>query len=463
MKLKRQSWWEIFRHPVALETRRELQKIWNGINLEYRTDWQMLGRHQEGCGATIGVMPRCDFDCTGCYLGRDADFARPLSVAEIKQQITLLRSRLGDGGNLQVTDGEVTLRPVAELIEILRFVREKGLVPMVMTHGDVFRRRPQLLKRLVMEGGLTEVCFHIDITQKGRTGAPYRNAESEIVLNPLRAEFAALVRQIRAETGVRLRVATTLTVTSGNVHEMKDVVAWLLRNSDVFRIISFQPVAQVGRTVAGIGPVETSTLWAQIQLGLFGDTGTVAAIEEAQWWMGHPACNRFVMGFVVRRNGEQPRYYPVSARENWPERKFLHRFYDRWGGVSFRDDTSTQATARVLGMLLQSPLLFFKDLSKMLWIYLNRVSCRRPWRTLWEIITGRTKVSYLTIVSHHFMDREELETSEGQERVAHCVFHVPVNGELVSMCEVNANGIRGRAYRQSSVVREERLKVNATA
>jgi uncharacterized radical SAM superfamily Fe-S cluster-containing enzyme len=64
------------------------------------------------------------------------------------------------------------------------------------------------------------------------------------------------------------------------------------------------------------------------------------------------------------------------------------------------------------------------------------------------LATGRARVTPLVLVSHHFMSRAELETPLGQERLAHCVFHVPVDGELVSMCEVNALGVRERYYAQ---------------
>ena len=98
---------------------------------------------------------------------------------------------------MQITDGEVTLRPVEELIEILRYARSIGIVPMVMTHGDNFRRQPGLLERLMSEGHLTEVSIHIDITQRGRDG--YRAPKSELELMPLRDEFAAMIRDARAD------------------------------------------------------------------------------------------------------------------------------------------------------------------------------------------------------------------------------------------------------------------------
>src|SRR5205085_1434027 len=82
------------------------------------------------CGATIGAMPRCDFACRGCYLGEEANRIPALPVEAVKAQMRALRPTLGHAGNLQLTDGEVTLRPVGELIELLRYADEIGLVPM---------------------------------------------------------------------------------------------------------------------------------------------------------------------------------------------------------------------------------------------------------------------------------------------------------------------------------------------
>ena len=151
---------------------------------------------------------------------------------------------------MQITDGEVTLLPPADLIAILRRARSVGLIPMVMTHGDAFRRRPELLPRLVVEGGLTEVSIHIDSTQRGRLG--YRDAADELDLMPLREEFAGMIRRVRAETGVRLRVATTLTVARANLDAIPAVVDWCLHNRDVFGLVSLQPAARVGRTRATV-------------------------------------------------------------------------------------------------------------------------------------------------------------------------------------------------------------------
>ena len=44
------------------------------------------------------------------------------------------------------------------------------------------------------------------------------------------------------------------------------------------------------------------------------------------------------------------------------------------------------------------------------------------------------------------MGQAELATGTGQERLALCVFKAPVGDRLVSMCELNALGLRDRYY-----------------
>jgi hypothetical protein len=49
------------------------------------------------------------------------------------------------------------------------------------------------------------------------------------------------------------------------------------------------------------------------------------------------------------------------------------------------------------------------------------------------------------------MSAAETTTALGQERLAACVFRVPINGQLQSMCAVNALGLREAYYRNSSL------------
>ena len=113
------------------ELRASLARAWDRLPPRLRGPTQFLGRHYAGCGATIGSMPKCDFACSGCYLNHEANRATPKSVSEIKGQLNQIREWLGPCGNVQITDGEVTLRQESELVEIIQHARSIGLVPML--------------------------------------------------------------------------------------------------------------------------------------------------------------------------------------------------------------------------------------------------------------------------------------------------------------------------------------------
>lgn len=437
----------IVREPVLAETRRNLERSWARVPERYRVPQQMLGRGGNGCGATIGVIPRCDFACVGCYLGEDANRIPREPLDAIKQQLRALRPSLGHAGNLQLTDGEVTLLPDDELIELLRYARGLDLIPMVMTHGDAFRRRPGLLERLVVEGGLVEVSVHIDTTQRGRLGPEYRYARREEDLMPLRDEFAALLGDVQRRTGRRLRAATTMTVTAENLTGVPAVVRWLTRHADVFRLVSFQPVAQVGRTLDGLGGgVTVEALWAQIAVGLEGRSDEAARVAQGQMWVGHPGCNRYMPGVVLADGGRPPRFQPLRKAGEPVDERVVDGFLARFGGISFRLDGALERVARWAGLLVAEPRFVAGNVGPYALHWLRRFDPVRPFRLLGRLLAGRARLHGFVFVSHHFMSRDEIETPLGQERLALCVFHVPVDGRLVPMCEVNALGVRDRYY-----------------
>jgi MoaA/NifB/PqqE/SkfB family radical SAM enzyme len=439
----------IVREPVLAETRANLARSRARLPDELQTAHQMLGRQGNGCGATIGAMPRCDFACRGCYLGDGANSIPPAPVEAIKAQMRALRPTLGNAGNLQLTDGEVTLRPADEVIELLRYARELGLMPMLMTHGDSFRRQPGLLERLMVEGGLVEVSIHVDTTQRGRTGAAYKYADTERALNPLRDEFATMLRRARATTGLPLRAATTMTVTRQNLGGVADVMPWVLRNRDVFRMISFQPVAQVGRTDDAIAEgVDVEALWAEIGIGIYGERGGVERLTSGRTWLGHPDCNRFVHGVVAASRDGRVDFHPLRSSDRPADAAIADEFLRRFGGITFRRDSALERTARLLGVLLQAPGFVLGSLPRYAVSWLDRLGEGRPLRALAALATGRLQLGDLIVVSHHFMSRAELETPRGRERVDLCVFHVPIGDRLVSMCEVNATSIRDEYYEQ---------------
>ena len=318
----------VLAEPVRAESRELLQRNWNALPEALRTREQMLGVQGNGCGATIGAMPRCDFACRGCYLGEAANRIPAEPVEAIMAQMRALRPTLGPDGNLQFTDGEVTLRPPEEVIELLQYAHSLELVPMLMTHGDSFRRRPGLLERYLTEGELVEVSIHVDSTQRGRLGAAYKHAISEAALNPLRDEFVQIVSRAQAATGRTVRAATTMTVTRDNLDGVPDVMRWLIGGQRVFRMISFQPIAQVGRTEDGFGGgVTVDALWQRIALALTGDNRAPAeSLLRSQVWFGHSACNRILHGLVAQRAGVAPTFHPLRPSADAPHAATVDEF-----------------------------------------------------------------------------------------------------------------------------------------
>ncbi len=433
--------------PVSMETRNILRNARENLPDRFRTDNQFLGQQYAGCSATIGVMPRCDFACRGCYLDREANRIPPESVAGIKQQLQVIRDWLGVGGNVQITDGEATLRPIDELIDIIRYARDIGLVPMLMSHGDVFRKSPQMLKRLMLEAGLTEVSIHIDTTQRGRNGQRYKNALSEQQLMPLRNEFAQLIRDIRKETGRTLEVATTFTVTDKNIQEIPEVLRWMTRNADTFKMISFQPVAQVGRTEQHLGKsITVDRLWNLIAAGLCNGNKNATELALHQKTFGHPDCTRFVQGFVITPRGSTPAFHPLYRGNDSNDIRFIKVLFQRIGGISFRRFSSLEKMQCLIKLIIQNPIFILFSGIPFALKRLRDMDGKSATRLAAAWISGRTRIHYLSIVSHHFMNEAEIETPVGQERISACAFKVPINDTLVSMCEVNALGHRKKYY-----------------
>jgi hypothetical protein len=257
----------------------------------------------------------------------------------------------------------------------------------------------------------------------------YARAETEADLDGLRAEFARMIRTARRRTGRRLEAASTVTVTRRNLDAVPGVVRWFLRNADAFKMVSFQPLAAVGRTDPTLGGVTLDELWQRIAAGA-GDP----ELRLGEGWLGHPDCSRFVQG-LVSRGGTA--FVPLYRRDRADEMSFLRELLDRLGGTSFRLDGRARAFRRAADVLVRH----------------GRFLVRRAIPHLWRLTrrAGALRVRYFCIVSHHFMSAAEAATPRGHERLAACAFRVPIDGRLEPMCAVNALGLRDAFYRTASV------------
>jgi len=428
-----------FRRPLDPARAAALRDHWQALDPELRTPTQMYGQGMTGCAATIGVMPTCNLSCTGCYLDDAADRQAPLPVTDIVNQLERIRGWTGPKGNVQITDGEVTLRDPADLVAIIQAARTLDLVPMLMTNGERIRREPELLARLVREGGLSEVCFHIDTTQHGRRGLSA--GTTEVQLDLLREELAALVRRVRRTTGRGLRVATTMTVTRHNLAGVAHAIARYADNRDVYRLVSLQPVATVGRTPADLGPVDIDSLWREVTRGL------MPRADEASLGgpllIGHPSCTRFASYVCLRwpRSGRE-RFLKIVRHDSADDHSLLEGLVrGELLASGFRDEHRLLKIARIAGALWRSRRFVVGEGRRLLARRLADAGLSWGGMTA-SLVFGRLRMDSFCVVSHHFMDAEELSSPAGIERASNCVFRVPVDGRMVSMCEVNLRGLR---------------------
>jgi uncharacterized radical SAM superfamily Fe-S cluster-containing enzyme len=422
-------WRALFR-PVLEEERVAAQRV--KLPEHLRTDDQTIGRASAGCSATYGVMERCDFGCTACYLAEGSNATQPQAFEKTSTQLDTIRRYLGPGGNVQITSGEVTLLPVEELGRVVAYARSIALSPMVMSHGQRFLREPGYLRKLVDEYGLDRVGIHIDTTQRGRDGG---DPETEAELDPVRDEAARLIRE------TRIHAAHLVTLNEHNHDQAAHIVRWGVRNADAFRMVSFQPVAEVGRTRDRSADEHRDAIWKSIEQGL----GRPA--NDHPWLFGHPRCSQFAFFFVVR-TGERRDLVEIIRRGSRLDRWFFRRI--NLGGLAGYTSNAlprAEANARLIGRLLRHPRLWFEIPFFVLARALGE--WRLGLRMLGSLLRGRLpRIHPFAVVVHHFMDQDLLDTDEGRERLDSCVFRLPVDGEMVPMCRFNGTELRAQLVQE---------------
>jgi hypothetical protein len=173
--------------------------------------------------------------------------------------------------------------------------------------------------------------------------------------------------------------------------------------------------------------------------------------------MGHPDCSRFVIGATVNDDDGPGQFVPVSPESSAADRQILETIFENFAGTTFRADRPAVALARLAGMIARQPSLFFWQIPRAAWSWLRRLAPNRPLSMAWRVMTGKARVHRFAITAHHFMGPEEMATEIGQARIDHCAFQVAIDGELHSMCEVNATGLRENFYAQIARDAEDAL------
>lgn len=429
--------WQAFRQPLDAEKKSYLDRRWAELPAELKTPNQISGRHLTHCAFTLGAS-YCSFHCTHCYLPKNANEVPIPSLEEMREQIRANRRLQGPGGGLQITGGDVAdaywrSGRADELIEIIRYAYHVGLVPMLFTHGQTLIEHPDFLERLITEGGLRQVAVHIDMTQAGRHGYPINTIRSEADLHPVRQAFTELAREMRRRTGVRLEFAHNCTVTRKNIGGVSEIVRWFLADPErthIWRMLSFQPEADTGRTLYSQKPITPADVWEQLC------QGTGRRLRREASIFGHPDCNSWASLLVNRLDGSIAPLLPEDPACD----AMMGRVFEKIGALSLVTDDAGTPPWRLAGVLLQNPGLAL------------RVAAHLGGRILRGSLPAglvaaalRGQVHTLGIGMHNFMDAAQVADAPNnpvtQCRLDSCVFKGAVKRhgqwEAVPMCAMN--------------------------
>jgi hypothetical protein len=244
-----------------------------------------------------------------------------------------------------------------------------------------------------------------------------------------------LIRETRRETGHRLDAAHTVTVTPDNIDEIPEFLSWALENHDAFRLVSFQPVAEIGRTRdRRESEVSLDSVWSRVCKAVG------RPLNRNALHFGHSACNIVCPLFVVSF-GERQEIVECVPEGDRRALDLLSRLLEAVGGLDPLGANLGRGIIRLTSILARNPGLLASAA-----IY----GLTRAWRQrrlLGSIAASLAllrpvRVRPWILVVHSFMSREELSTPLGRERLGACVFRVPVDGRMVSMCELNATDLR---------------------
>ena len=357
--------------------------------------WQMIGRRMAiGCVA-LEITQRCNLDCSYCYLSESSEALKDIPIEEVFRRIDMIYAHYGANTDVQVTGGDPTLRKRDELINIVAYIKQKGMRSSLFTNGIKATR--EMLVQLCA-AGLEDVAFHVDMTQE-RNGYA-----SEQALNAVREEYIERVR------GLPLAVIFNTTAFPGNFQEIPALVKFFVRHADVVRFASFQVGADTGRgTVRERVTVSPATVMQAIREG----TGVNLNFNAAS--AGHAECNGYAYGLVVNNR--------------------VHDFFNDPGFVQEILATSSHLAVNRAdkGIMWKTVARYFIGNPMVFWGVARRFAAL-AWRERRDFMAARGKVGKISFFVHNFMDSSALD----KERCESCSFMVMTPEGPLSMCVHNA-------------------------
>lgn len=163
-------------------------------------------------GAWVEVTDICNLNCPGCFR-KTLEGHRPLEV--VKQEILKCKD-LTNCSRISISGGEPLIYP--EIIEVVRFIREQGLSPCMLTNGTELT--PDFVKEL-RDAGLFQFYFHVDSGQN----RPGWEGKTELEMNELRQFYIDMVAKVG-----KIQSGFNITIRRANLSSIGDIVKWFRAN-----------------------------------------------------------------------------------------------------------------------------------------------------------------------------------------------------------------------------------------
>ncbi len=179
----------------------------------YRLPWSM----NDNPLGWLEVTDRCNIYCKGCYRQQ---LTGHFPMEQIKHDVMFLKE-WRNCDNISIAGGEPLVHP--QILEIISFIRDQGLKPLILTNGVRLNNNPTFLREL-KDAGVFGFTFHIDSAQR----RPGWFGKSEVELCELRQQYAEMVA---AEGGMFASFGCTIYYS--NKDEIPQIVEWANRNIDI--------------------------------------------------------------------------------------------------------------------------------------------------------------------------------------------------------------------------------------
>jgi tetraether lipid synthase len=381
--------------PVSQNRAQALDRARKRLGVFFR-DNQVLGRRSAiGCVA-LEITQRCNLDCTLCYLSESSERVKDLPLAEVFRRIDAIAEQFGAPTSVQITGGDPTLRDPAELRAIVERVRERGLLPTLMTNGIKATR--EMLEEL-SRAGLNDVAFHVDLTQERR------GYGTEKDLNAIREEYIERAR------GLPIAVIFNTTVCRENFDEIPDLIRFFRGHADVVGMASFQLQADTGRGL--LRERDRLISLESVRAKIVEGAGTPISWDTIL--IGHPQCHK--IGITLEANGN---LYDLNT-----DPSFFNRFLTDFQRVTLDRRYPRKAALALVREVFRRPAWLARAI---------RFFAPKVWSMRRDLLAARGRVHKLSFFVQNFMDAGALNA----ERVHACSFMVMTGRGPLSMCAHNA-------------------------